>query len=345
MFFFLKKIFGLPKQYSNASEVLKENDSVEVLDTQHSNLITLENENRSNQWVSIDATEPDLNELLWQLRSYDGYMRQSALERLKDCYQNELFPALLFRLSDYVPINQKLAAAHFQRWSERPEFSQLCVDYFLEIAAIQQRVRTVPEIENLLLNTVAENKDYLQHTVISEQGQLPRVLLAYIEKYQWIEHAKLLELSKAAKDQIVRKFWLDHIAQNESDPKLLFELKHSQFRDVQYHLFDVLYQRKILNTEDIIELWHSRFLSVMDYAYFALRQQNFDFENYFNKHPITLLSSQQAKIRAYQWVLFKGEQAQFFEIIEKIEIIQPTDAIKIYGKKGEKGVVIISIKK
>ncbi|MEG0745708.1 MAG: hypothetical protein RR509_05120, partial [Acinetobacter sp.] len=196
MFSFLKKIFGLPKQYSNASEVLKENDSVEVLDTQHSNLITLENENRSNQWVSIDATEPDLNELLWQLRSYDGYMRQSALERLKDCYQNELFPALLFRLSDYVPINQKLAAAHFQRWSERPEFSQLCVDYFLEIAAIQQRVRTVPEIENLLLNTVAENKDYLQHTVISEQGQLPRVLLAYIEKHQWIEHAKLLELSK-----------------------------------------------------------------------------------------------------------------------------------------------------
>ena len=31
--------------------------------------------------------------------------------------------------------------------------------------------------------------------------------------------------------------------------------------------------------------------------------------------------------------------------IEKIEVIQPTDAIKIYGKKGEKGVVIISIKK
>ncbi|TXI67229.1 MAG: hypothetical protein E6Q46_03530 [Flavobacterium sp.] len=31
--------------------------------------------------------------------------------------------------------------------------------------------------------------------------------------------------------------------------------------------------------------------------------------------------------------------------IEKIEIIQPTDAIKIYGKKGEKGVVLITIKK
>lgn len=31
--------------------------------------------------------------------------------------------------------------------------------------------------------------------------------------------------------------------------------------------------------------------------------------------------------------------------IEKIEVIQPSDAVKIYGKKGEKGVVIISIKK
>lgn len=31
--------------------------------------------------------------------------------------------------------------------------------------------------------------------------------------------------------------------------------------------------------------------------------------------------------------------------IEKIEVIQPADAVKIYGKKGEKGVVIITIKK
>ena len=31
--------------------------------------------------------------------------------------------------------------------------------------------------------------------------------------------------------------------------------------------------------------------------------------------------------------------------IEKIEVIQPTDAVKIYGKKGEKGVVLITIKK
>lgn len=31
--------------------------------------------------------------------------------------------------------------------------------------------------------------------------------------------------------------------------------------------------------------------------------------------------------------------------IEKIEVIQPVDAVKIYGKKGEKGIVIITIKK
>lgn len=262
-----------------------------------------------------------------------AYARQRTLEHLKDCYEHELFSALLFRLSDYVEINRELAAQHIQCWSQRPEFAQLCIDHFLQIAAVQQRVRTVSEIENLLLNTVAENKDYLQRTVISEQGQLPRVLLNYIVEHQWIEQEQLLELSKVAKDQIVRKFWLDHITQNESDPKLLFELKHSQFRDVQYHLFEVLFQRKILNTDDIIELWHSRFLSVMDYAYFALRRQNFNFTNYFNQHPIELLNPQQAKIRAYQWVLFKGEQSQFFEIIKKIEVISIANALVLFALK------------
>ena len=323
---FLKKIFCLSEPYINTAKILAERQAFEQ--TRISHIPQPEPE-----IADIPFIRKSFNELLQSLRYYDGYARQRTLEDLKGCYEQELFPALLFRLSDYVPINQKLAAEHLQCWSERPEFNQLCIDHFLQIAAVQQRVRTVPEIENLLLNTVAENKDYLQRTVISEQGQLPRVLLNYIVEHQWIEQEQLLELSKVAKDQIVRKFWLDHITQNESDPKLLFELKHSQFRDVQYHLFEVLFQRKILNTDDIIELWHSRFLSVMDYAYFALRQQNFDFENYFNKHPITLLSSQQAKIRAYQWVLFKGEQAQFFEIIEKIEIKTIANALVLFALK------------
>jgi hypothetical protein len=326
MFKFLKKIFCSSEPYINIAEILAERQALEQIHI--SNIPQPEPE-----IVDIPFIRKSLDELLQSLIYYDGYARQRTLEHLKDCYEQELFPALLFRLSDYVEINRELAAQHIQRWSQRPEFAQLCIDHFLQIAAVQQRVRTVPEIENLLLNTVAENTDYLQHTVSSEQGQLPRVLSIYIVKYQWIEQEKLLELSKAAKDQIVRKFWLDHITQNESAQKLLFELKHSQFRDVQYHLFDVLYQRKILNTEDIIELWHSHFLSVMDYAYFALRQQNFDFGNYFNQHPIALLSSQQAKIRAYQWVLFKGEQAQFFEIVGKIEIKSIANALVLYALK------------
>ncbi|MFM6905279.1 MAG: hypothetical protein ACKOUU_04345 [Acinetobacter tjernbergiae] len=326
MFKFLKKIFCSSEPYINTAEILVERQALEQIHI--SNIPQPEPE-----IVDIPFIRKSLDELLQSLRYYDGYARQRTLEHLKDCYEQELFPALLFRLSDYVEINRELAAQHIQRWSQRPEFAQLSIDHFLQIAAVQQRVRTVPEVENLLLNTVAKNKDYLQHTVSSEQGQLPRVLLTYIVEHQWVEQEKLLELSKAAKDQIVRKFWLDHITQNESAQKLLFELKHSQFRDVQYHLFDVLYQRKILNTEDIIELWHSRFLSVMDYAYFALRQQNFDFGNYFNQHPIALLSSQQAKIRAYQWVLFKGEQTQFFEIVGKIEIKSIANALVLYALK------------
>ena len=323
---FLKKIFCLSEPYINTAKILAERQAFEQ--TRISHIPQPEPE-----IADIPFIRKSFNELLQSLRYYDGYARQRTLEDLKGCYEQELFPALLFRLSDYVPINQKLAAEHLQCWSQRPEFAQLCIDHFLQIAAVQQRVRTVPEIENLLLNTVAENKDYLQRTVISEQGQLPRVLLNYIVEHQWIEQEQLLELSKVAKDQIVRKFWLDHITQNESDPKLLFELKHSQFRDVQYHLFEVLFQRKILNTDDIIELWHSRFLSVMDYAYFALRQQNFDFTNYFNQHPIELINPQQAKIRAYQWVLFKGEQSQFFEIIERIEIIPIANALVLFALK------------
>ena len=46
-----------------------------------------------------------------------------------------------------------------------------------------------------------------------------------------------------------------------------------------------------------------------------------------------MLSPQQAKIRAYQWVLFKGEQAQFFEIIEKIEIKTIANALVLFALK------------
>ncbi len=325
MFKFLKKIFGYPEPYRDTAEILAERQAFD----EQIRIASMP----TPKIVQIRFITMSLDELLCSLRSYDGYTRQRTLEHGKDGYDQALFPALLFRLSDYVEINRNLAAKHIQRWSQHPEFAQLCLDYFLEIVAVQQRVRTVPEIENLLLNEVAKNQEYLQRILISEQGQLPRVLLTYIERYQWIESKQLLELCKNAKDQLVRKFWLAHIIKNESEQKLVFELKHSKFREVKYHLFDVLYQRQILNPEDVIELWHSRFLSVMDYAYFVLRQQKFDFQEYFNQHPIEFLNSQQAKIRAYQWILFKGDQVQFFKIIEKIETQQISNALVLYAVK------------
>lgn len=325
MFKFLKKIFGSFEQHINTSEVLKKH-SVDDLEKQYCDVSIpkIKNENFKENY---------LDELLWQLRSHDGYRRQKILEKLQDCYETALFPALLFRLSDYVSINQKLAAAHFQRWSERPEFSQLCIDYFLDVAAIQKRIRVVTEVEDLLLKEVAHNKDYLRETLISLQGKLPRILLVYIKKYKWIEQDHLIELCKVAKDQMVRKFWLDHVVQNQSNQDLLVELKTSKFRDVQYYLFDVLYQRSVLTTDDLIHFWHSHFLSIMDYAYFALRQCQFDFEKYFAQYPIENLNQQQMKTRVYQWVLWKGESSHLFEIIKKIESQKVANALALFALK------------
>lgn len=322
---FLKKLFGLSEQHINVSNVF-EKQSVECLEEQSSYVIMpkIKNEN---------LEESSLDELLWQLRSYDGYIRQSTLEQLQDCYETALFPALLFRLSDYVPINQKLAAIHLQRWSERPEFSRLCVDYFLDIAAIQKRIRVVTEVEELLLKEVANNKSYLQDTLISLQGELPRILLVYIKKYQWVEHDYLIELCKVAKDQIVRKFWLDFIIQTQSNHELMIELQTSKFRDVQYRLFDVLYHRGVLTTDDLIKLWHSHYLSIMDYAYFALRQCQFDFKEYFTQYSIDSLNRQQLKIRAFQWILWKGDLPHFFHIIEKMESQKVANALVLFALK------------
>ncbi|MCU4580096.1 hypothetical protein KTJ32_03645 [Acinetobacter gyllenbergii] len=325
MFKFLKKIFGSSEQYINTVEVLKK-PAVEGFEEQDCDVNVAKTSNANSKQNHLD-------ELLWQLRSYDGYTRQQTLETLQDCYEVELFPALLFRLSDYVPINQQLAAAHFRRWSKRSEFSQLCIDYFLDIAAIQQRMRVVPEIETLLLQEVANNTAYLQETLISVQGKLPRMLLLYINKYKWIERDCLIELCKAAKDQMVRKFWLDHFIQHQSNQDIRVELKAARLRDVQYHLFDVLYQRKFLTTDDLIYLWHSPFLAVMDYAYFALRQHQFDFEKYFSQHSIDSLDQQQLKKRVYQWVLYKGESSHLFEIVGKIESKQIANALVLFALK------------
>jgi hypothetical protein len=179
----------------------------------------------------------------------------------------------------------------------------------------------------MLLSEVANNKVLLSETLISQQGKLPRELLKFILRYQWINENELLQLCSRANDQKIRAFWLNHFIENTSDIEILEELKKSRFKDIQYQLFDVLYQKNILTTEDLILFWHSKFASIMDYAYFALRQQNFDFEAYFQEHPINQLVPIEATIRAKQWILLKGDLTTFFNLLKQINSASIRDSI------------------
>lgn len=260
----------------------------------------------------------DFELLILNLRSYSGYIRQKTLEQISDHYDEKLFPHLLDRLSDYVESNRKLAVEHFNRWSERPDFPELCINYFLEISNLKQRYRTDHETLDLLIAEVAKNKALFSEVLISQQGKLPRELFKFILAYQWINHKELLALSRIAKDQKIRAYWLNHLVENESVSELLNALKQSQFKDIQYHLFDVLYRKGELTTADLILFWHSKFASIMDYAYFGLRQQKFDFEEYFKDNPINNLTATETRIRAKQWILFKGDIETFFNLIKQI---------------------------
>ncbi|MFC2994548.1 hypothetical protein ACFODO_04520 [Acinetobacter sichuanensis] len=178
---------------------------------------------------------------LYKLRSYDGFTRQRMLEHLKHCFDAELFPHLLERLSDYVEINRQLAAQHVLKWREHAEFSQLCIHHFLLIATLQNRDRTEPEAFKLLLSEVSKQTHFFSEIFSKQQGVLPRTLLKFILQYQWVDKEKLFELCRLAKDQQVRKYWLDEIIQNQTEAELLQELKQSKLKDVQYQLFDHLY--------------------------------------------------------------------------------------------------------
>ena len=100
-------------------------------------------------WLSAQGST-DFEKVVSKLKSYNGHIRQKTLEEIKENYNAELFPYVLERLSDYVDINRKLATAHMIRWSQNANFSQLCIDHFLEIATLKYRDRTEQNILNLL---------------------------------------------------------------------------------------------------------------------------------------------------------------------------------------------------
>lgn len=301
-----------------SEQIITNNLSVES--NIHQSYMDVDNiDDYSYRYLWTDKQLSDFDISILKLKSYDGYLRQEMLEKFQQNFQPALFPHVLNRLSDYVPINRKLAATHIQEWSERTEFSKLCIDHFYEIATLQKRERTEEEIFTLLLCKVKNDKAYLVETLTQQQGILSRILLEFIIKYEWIDSDELFELCRNAKDQKVRAHWLEQIIQYESNLALILILKSSSFREVQYRLFDILYKRNALNTEDLVLMWQSSFISVMDYASFALRQIDFDFERYFTENPISALSISHLRIRAYQWILLKEDIIEFFKIIEQID--------------------------
>lgn len=269
-------------------------------------------------WLNAQGST-DFEKVVSKLKSYNGHIRQKTLEEIKENDSAELFSYVLERLSDYVDINRKLATAHMIRWSQNANFSQLCIDHFLEIAALKYRDRTEQNILNLLLSEVGHQQIYLSETLISQQGKLPRVILNFMIEYQWMDKNKLFKLCQVAKDQKIRVYWLENMIQNETDDGLYRALKQSTVKDVQYRLFDILYRKNILSTEDLVHFWHNRFLNIMDYAYFALRQKKFDFEHYFSQNSIEYLTHSEVKIRAQQWLFVKGDVSEFFKILAQLD--------------------------
>lgn len=321
MWRFLKKWFSPKQAYSTIEatyETVIVGNSAEVvaLGAYPDNL---HDDGNYQNYYYVDPSLSEFEMSLLRLRSYDGHIRQAILEDLKECFDPELFPHLLWRLNDYVGINRQLAIDHVQRWAVRPEFLTVCAQYFFDITALQKRLRVNPNIFHLLLDRIGENKGYLVENLTKNQGRLPRVILAFALEYQWLEDDELMHLCEQANDQLVRKYWLDKIMQSASEQELVFTLKNTQQKDVQYTLFNALWPKNVFTVSDLIQFWHSSYWAVMDYADFALRQIHFDFDQYFQEHPIQNLSQKSLRLRGYQWVIRQGSQTEFFNIIQALD--------------------------
>lgn len=255
---------------------------------------------------------------LARLSAWNGYHRQDALEKLADCYDTILFPMLLRRLSDYVAINRERAAQHIVRWAEYSDFSDLCVQYFEDIAHTQKRIRIVNEVEDLLLEKTAKNMAAIQEVFFKQQGQRPRLLLKYIQRYEWLDQPTLLLWCERAKDQRVREYWLnDLIRQDHLDP-LKNAFYSTSYRHVKMRLLPILYEKNAFSIEDYLLLLQQPSFSIMDFAVFALKKQQFDFMAYFNAHPFADLAVQDQVLRLYQWVLLTLPELQFKHMVRQL---------------------------
>ena len=262
--------------------------------------------------------EPQQQFYMQRLLAWNGHHRQDALEQLADCYETVLFPMLLKRLSDYVPINREMSAQHLVRWSERTDFSDLCVQYFEDVVAIQKRIRIVDAVEDLLLRKTSENLIAIENVFLKQQGKRPRLFLDYIQRYAWLDQIALLAWCERAKDQRVRGYWLNHLIAMDDVEALKTALYSTPYRNIKMKLLPILYEKNAFSVQEYLLFLQQSSLSIMDFAIFALKKQNFDFVQYFNQQPFAHLTVQHQRLRLYQWVLLQFAQDAFICMLRQI---------------------------
>ena len=195
-----------------------------------------------------------------RLLAWNGHHRQDALEQLADCYETVLFPMLLKRLSDYVPINREMSAQHLVRWSERTDFSDLCVQYFEDVVAIQKRIRIVDAVEDLLLRKTSENLLAIENVFLKQQGKRPRLFLDYIQRYAWLDQIALLAWCERAKDQRVRGYWLNHLIAMDDVEALKTALYSTPYRNIKMKLLPILYEKQTSSVQDYLLFFQRTYL-------------------------------------------------------------------------------------
>ncbi|MCH7396106.1 hypothetical protein MMP66_17810 [Acinetobacter dispersus] len=262
--------------------------------------------------MSPEELQRCINQLYW----WDGYEREAALKQLKGCFEPDLFPHLLRKLSDYVPINRQLAAQHLLVWSERPECIDICIDYFLDVYAIQERIRIVGEIDDILMGKIAQNLDKVKPVLRFKQGKLSRTLYRYLLDKKILSELELVGIAQYAKDQGIRKYWILFVVKQDV-AFIKQQLMQTQYADVKKAILYELQQQGELNEVILLQALNSQYLSIIDIAIYELKQRDFDFFEYFRRLLIGLaLTEQEVRLGLMQMLLLKWDKQDFYSLIK-----------------------------
>jgi len=263
--------------------------------------------------MNTDELQVKINQLyLW-----DGYLREAALRQLSGCFEPSLFPHLLRRLSDYVQINRQLAACHLLMWAARPDCADLCIIYFLDIDAIKRRIRIVGEVEDVLMDKIHQNLDKVKLILLSKQGKLSRALFSYVQSKQLINESELLDISKNANDQWIRRYWINFALKQDVD-FLKSEFRQSKYVDVKKALLNRLLDLDALDNEILMFALNSKYLPIVDFAIFVLKSRNFDFNNYFIQFQNNRFENGSVKKCLLQMLILEWNKEDFYLYIDRL---------------------------